>query len=385
MKSYPGHSSHADSAAAVAEITKDWPAADGIDVVFGFCSSTQDPEAFSAALAARAPGAVVVGCTTSGEHLEGAHYRDSAIATALSSPGVRWKSAVVQGLGAFDAEAAEATVSGLLSAHGITADDIDEKKHFCLMFIEGLTFHAEHVVQLMADALGGVPLLGGSAGDDLKFESTFVFNDGQALNDAVVFVFGESDTGFDVLKHQHFTANETGLVITKADPSTRTVYEINGFPALEAYAKAIGLAPEDVDIDASFMHPVVFTVNNQHYVRSIQAINQEDGSLAFYCAIDEGMVLDIGGHHDMATCLAEDLETQRPDGEKSEFMLGFNCILRALESDKKGVFDELGALVQRQTKSSILFDTYGEQLNGLHMNQTLVAISFSKASGHKAA
>ena len=50
----------------------------------------------------------------------------------------------------------------------------------------------------------------------------------------------------------------------------------------------------DSNLDAfSFAsHPVLVGVGGQYYARSIQQMNP-DGSLSFFCAIDEGMVLTV--------------------------------------------------------------------------------------------
>ena len=124
---------------------------------------------------------------------------------------------------------------------------------------------------------------------------------------------------------------------------------------------------------------MTFACNGELYVRSIQKVN-EDGSITFYCAIEEGMVLDVGGHGDMHASLSSDLGALREELGKADFIVGFNCILRALEAKQAEAFDALGEVVGETAGAMIGFDTYGEQLNGLHINQTLVAVAIKAAA-----
>jgi len=167
--------------------------------------------------------------------------------------------------------------------------------------------------------------------------------------------------------------------VTRVDPATRRVYEFDGYPALEAYARVLGLTPAEVTNEVTFMNPVTFRCNNEIYVRSIQKI-EEDGSITFYCAVEEGMVLEVGGHREMETEFINTFSQLKSELGDIEFILGYNCILRALEAEQRELHDELGAILSATANHVIGFDTYGEQLNGLHINQTLVALALTSAA-----
>jgi hypothetical protein len=59
--------------------------------------------------------------------------------------------------------------------------------------------------------------VGGSAGDDLEFEQTAVYWDGEFIPDAAVFTLFETSLPFVSFKLQHFRPTEKKLVITAAD------------------------------------------------------------------------------------------------------------------------------------------------------------------------
>ena len=59
-------------------------------------------------------------------------------------------------------------------------------------------------------------------------------------------------------------------------------------------------------------------------------------------------------------------------------MLGINCILRALEAEQLAQHECIAALMSKNADCYAAFDTYGEQLGGLHINQTIVGIAFGQ-------
>ena len=183
-----------------------------------------------------------------------------------------------------------------------------------------------------------------------------------------------------IVKHQHFSAKGTSLVITRADVAQRRVYEMDGYPAVEAYARALGLSAEQVDDDVCFMNPPTFVYDDEIYVRSIQRL-EADRSIVFYCGIEEGMVLSLGGHEEMVDALDRDLQALREDQRPADLFIACNCILRALETEKRGLFPAIGKALSGAARHVIGFDTYGEQLNGLHINQTLVGVALRGVQG----
>jgi hypothetical protein len=370
-----GSSCDPSGRAAVAEATADWSHTP--DILFAFCSATQDASEVVEALTERFPGVPVAGCTTSGEHLSGAHFRHAVVVSGLCESQVGWATRQVRGLADFDGAAAEAVVGELFTELGVDPADVDADEFFALLFIDGLSMSEERISALLDGALNGVPLAGGSAGDDLAFAKTEVLHADGATNDAFTLVLGRKQgASVHILKHQHFRRTPASLVITKADPASRRVYEMDGYPALTAYAAALGKTPEEVTGEVTFLHPVTFSYQGEIYVRSIQAVH-DDGSISFYCGIEEGMVLEIGGHDEMASSLQADLGALHERMGQIDFLLGFNCILRALEAEPDGGHDRLGAVVRDHCGSMVGFDTYGEQLQGLHINQTLVAVAFA--------
>ena len=59
-------------------------------------------------------------------------------------------------------------------------------KTFALLLVDGLSMREEQLVSAVANALADTPLVGGSAGDDLNFRSTWILADGRFVANAAV-------------------------------------------------------------------------------------------------------------------------------------------------------------------------------------------------------
>lgn len=372
MRIYQGKSQLEDVQAALDEATRDW-GNEIPDIILLFNSTKQDPHEAARLFQERFPHTKIAGCTTAGEILDGHHYNGSLIAMALGSPKLDFQTLSID-LDDLDEKRIHKQFTQAFEHWGVHHDDIDPSHFFAMVFIDGLRMKEEKLAAMLADSLAGIPVVGGSAGDDLKFAETYVYCDGEARTNHATVVLCKTALKYKVFKHQHFVNTENAIVITKADPDKRIVYEIDGYPAAEAYASALGVKVSELEGDVTFLHPVTFSSDGQIYVRSIQAVN-EDGSIAFFCAIEEGMVLQVGGHHEMDTSLQETLTELQSSYGKAELLFASNCILRSLEAQGGKKFEALGKVFREHVSHSIGFDTYGEQVNGLHVNQTLVGLA----------
>jgi hypothetical protein len=374
MKIHRGRSFNPDAREAVREITRGWEGAK-LGMIFAFASTKQDAAAVAEELSARFPSVPMAGCSTTGEQLDGQHSNGSLVIAGLESEDIRWETALVSQL---EEPEIRRAADDLLRRLQIDRESFDPKHYFAVTFVDGLSQREESYIATLAEALEGIPVLGGSAGDDLAFQRTLVLEGGRACSGAAVVVLAHAPHGYQILKHQHFTRTSTTLAVTRVDPAQRRVFELDGVVAAEAFARAIGTTRDALSTDATFSRPVLLSVDGEIYVRSIQRI-EPDGSLIFYCAVEEGMVLQLAAHEDMLQAMAHDfshLGAVRP----ADFLLSCNCILRALEAGAKGLHEGLGRSFRTLADSSIGFDTYGEQLNGMHINQTVVALALRGAA-----
>ena len=81
-------------------------------------------------------------------------------------------------------------------------------------------------------------------------------------------------------------------MVTSSDPDRRIVHEFNARVAAQEFALAVGIMPDALTPFSFASHPVVVRVGGEYYCRSIQKLNP-DGSLSFFCAIDNSIVASI--------------------------------------------------------------------------------------------
>jgi hypothetical protein len=339
-------------------------------LVLFFCASTYDPERLGAALAERFT-CPVIGCTTAGEITKSGYLEGNLVGVSISSSAVTAHATLIEPLDRFGAREAGELARTLAP----TPAAGKAPSRFGFLLIDGLSLLEEQTVMHLYTAFGNMPIIGGSAGDDLAFRETRVFANGRFAKNAAAFCVIESELPFRTFKTQHFKPTDKKLVITEADPPRRRVMEIDGMPATEAYAEALGLKPEQLDAGVFSAHPVILEVGGEIYVRSIQRA-EPDGSLVFFCAIDNGLVLTIGEGVDFAENLHGKLKSLEEELGGIELVLGCDCILRRLECKEKGIFSTVARVLGPYP--FIGFSTYGEQIDGLHVNQTLTGVALGR-------
>ena len=360
-----GKSFHPDAATAVQELVAQVSGIEPNFLIF-FCSPKYDHVALGKAIAASFT-CPVIGCTTAGEILSGEGYIEGAIVcAAVASSRISLRIFPIPDVIAFAGETdeSEAELEAAFSS-------MDREKSFAILLIDGLSMMEELVIGRINKASKGIPQIGASAGDGLNFQHTYVYYEGAFHENAAVLAFFETTLPFMPLHIQHFESTDMRIVITDADPATRTVMEINGLPACEGYAHAIDLAPEKLTPQVFAAHPLMLRIGGRYYVRSIQKANP-DGSLTFYCAIATGVILTVAKPVGKLSQNLENSLTEIQKTMKPALILGSDCILRRLEMQRNNELEEMKHLLSRFP--FIGFSTYGEQYYGVHVNHTLTAL-----------
>jgi hypothetical protein len=333
-----------------------------------FCSSHYDLEKLGRKIASAFSGPVAA-CTTSGQLGTNGFQKGGITAVSLTSNELRMEPFLISPLAECQArayEAAFAAMSGLLERGSDRA--------FGLVFVDGLSQSEERLASSLYQSLGNIPLIGGSAGDDLAFQATHVYHEGRFLRDAALFALFETTLPFSTFKVQHVLPSRHKLVVTMADPEQRIVHEINGEPAAEAYAETLGVELDELNSLLFSRNPVMLHIGGDHYVRSVKRVNP-DRSLTFFCALEEGLVLTLGERGDPLSALKPGFADVRQRIGTPEIVLGCDCILRRLEFEHTGLDAAVGEFLAQNRV--VGFSTYGEQYNAIYVNQTFSAVALS--------
>jgi hypothetical protein len=346
-----------------------------IRLVVFYCAADFDLEALAAALRFKFGRLPMIGCTTAGEITPRGYLSGSITGFSLAAPDFDVATLLID-LNPFDSSAASAEVRALAERLA-QADDsrLAADNAFAMMLIDGLSMQEELVVSCVHQSLQGVDLVGGSAADDTRFAATHVYYDGRFLRNAALVALVRCRLPFMAFRTQHFTQSDQRMVVTRADPVKRQVFEINGLPAAREFARLVNLPIAELTPMIFATHPVVVRVGGQYFVRSIAKVNADE-SLSFFCAIDEGIVLTIAKGVDMVENLQHAFDGVRKQLGEPALVVGCDCILRRLETEREGIKENIGRIFS--ANNVVGFATYGEQFNSMHVNQTFTGIAIGQ-------
>ncbi len=339
-----------------------------------FYSQRYTPEALNEAFLRCFPGVPLAGCSTSGEITPAGFSEGTILVVAFPKKGFNAVSGLIPDVHHLSVE--RGTEAGRNLRAKLDRLGGHYPNRFAVSLIDGLSKCEEVIVSAIAWAFDGIPLVGGSAGDDLALAGTSLLHDGQVHRDAALLVLFETENPVSIFNHDHFGPTATKLVVTASDPESRTVFELNAEPAALEYAHSVGIEPSSLAPMSFAAHPVIVRVGGDHYCRSIQRVNP-DGSLSFFCAIDDGVVLTVAEPRDMVAAIAMELERIDEKIGGVDFVLGFECVLRRLEAETRQIKRNITDLYRRYHVAG--FHTYGEQYNAMHLNQTFTGV----AIGHR--
>lgn len=340
-----------------------------------FSQELLDAGSIAEALATRCPGLPYAGCSTAGEITPAGLGEGQAVALLFPSDNFAAVSAMVQGISSSGLDAVAGEVEALKLSLYARLGSPRTAQIFALCFIDGLSYAEEAVTSAIHWSLDDIPLIGGSAGDDLKFKTTTLLCNGMVASDCAVIMLVATDIPFHVFKTDNFVPTNDKLVVTESDPQKRVVLEFNAGVAAEEFAAAVGVNAADLSPLSFASHPVVVRVGGETYCRSIQKVNP-DGSLSFFCAIDDGVVLTVAEPRGMveSTRTAFRSVSERLGG--IDMILGFDCVLRRLDAQNRQVLREISELYRENRV--VGFGTYGEQYRSMHLNQTFTGIAFGE-------
>jgi len=333
-----------------------------------FASSKFDPHEISARMQSAFSGVTVFGCSTAGEIVSGRMLKGSVVAMAFDVESMlNVKVEVVENLSK-KIDVTEAFRS--FERHfGETADEMKPSRYIGVVLVDGMCGHEEKLMDEIGDKTN-VIFVGGSAADDLRFETSYVYANGKPYADAALLALLMPAAPFDLIKTQSVREMGAKLVVTKANEDTREVIEFNNRPAAIAYAEALGVSVNE--LAACFpSHPLGLVIDGEPFIRSPTKLRGD--SVFFQCSSVEGMPLSLLELTNLIEDTRDTLERSREKLGGISGVIVFNCAHRALELEYKNLTAKYGEVFA--DIPTVGFNSYGEQFIG-HMNQTATMIVF---------
>lgn len=369
-------SSHASCpAAAVAEIVT---AIDGQALAGGimFCSSSYPREELAAAVREQLSGFPLIGCTSAGEITAQGYDSDSLQFMGFPQGSFSFKPLPVTDIDGFDRDEARRQIRHLVANARQEALSLGTEAHHAALFlVDGLSHREELLTMTVQEALGDIPLIGGSSGDALNFRETGVLFDGEFRSGTAVIVILTSAKPLRVFSESYYQPGAAKMVVTVADPERRIVHEINALPAADEYRRLAGEPGATLDTAFFAAHPPMVRMGGTYHVRSIQTANA-DGSLTFYGAVDRGVVLAVGEPVDRIAQVTAFFENLREELGEIDHVLGFDCVLNRIDAESRQITRAISDIYAANRVRG--FNTYGEQFGAAHINQTFTGLVIAR-------
>jgi hypothetical protein len=365
----------ADTSGALTDLISQLEGFEATAIVF-FSAVSHDGALISRTLKQTFPAAAVIGCSTAGEFSQDVNTHGGVTALALGPSKIKRATARLVRFSSGDIDFSLRKAASQLATDAGATDlrSLDPQRFVGIVLFDGLHGHEERANEILGNIAPTLSFVGGSAADELTFTVTKVFCGSEETEDGAALLLFESAVPFAISKTCSFVPSDKSFVVTRADVKDRIVYELDGEPVLDVYARALGTTPDHVDTQAFMSHPLGLMIDGEAWIRS-PARAVSDGGLKFFCNIAEGMRISLMNSTDLVD------DTRRAVQEAQARLkapisggLAFNCVLRRLEMDAKNLHP--GFLHTFEGMQVSGFHTYGETWLG-HMNQTMTALWFA--------
>lgn len=381
LKVKTAYSNNKDEHSAVCEVLQQIKQAEQKCVIF-FVSSHYDQIKIAEAISSYAEqdqdyqDVEFVGCTSAGEFTQQGFMEESITAMSFASPDLTVGIGIGKQISENPIGAAKKAVEKACYQLGIEVDNLNSANYTGLVLIDGLQSVEEYIMLGISKTARSLRVAGGSAGDDFNFSKTIIHARGKTYENAMVLLIFKTNVPVRFFQTSSYLPTNKKLKITKADLDNRIVYEINGRPAADEYARALGIGVDELDADVFMKHPLALSFGEEYYLRSPLKVLSEERALMFFSHINEGTKVTImrpGQIIQETKDVIKKIQHEIPD---ISAIIAFNCILRYREAAKEG---HLASLIKELGIAPLIgFNTYGEQYNGMHVNQTTTLIVFGK-------
>jgi hypothetical protein len=349
-----------------------------------FCSESYDLPALLAAINQQSGEVPLIGCSTAGEIATSGPGDAGVVVVAFGGAGF----AVATGI----AEQASTRLREAGAEVAACFEQLqDQPNRVLLLLTDGLAGDQQEIVRGAYGVLGGgIPLVGGCAGDDLKMRRTYQLHNDRVVQDAVVGAALSSDAPFGIGVQHGWRKIGEPMLITES--RNNRVYKIQDRPALDVYLERLNPPVEVATDPAAFTqfaltHPLGLSRRSgEEQVRFIGEADFEDRSLGCIAEVPQGGLAWLMEGDEQSVLQATDAACSTAlsgvAGAQPLGFLAFDCIARRGVLGDEGIQQEVDRVAHHAGGAPVAgFYTYGEiarthGISGFH-NQTLVVLAVS--------
>jgi len=350
-----GHSDDVDSSDSIEEVLEQCQVSlNGLPAQAGllFASIDQDFQLILDKINETYPGIELIGCSTDGEFSSVLGFaEDSITLTLFHSDECEWKAGVGHDI-------SKDPLGSLEQAAKTVITQLHQEPKLCIVTPDSLTVSGNSVVEGLQKQLGeNFPIIGGTAGDQLRIKQTYQFYKDQVLSNSAPFLLfsGPLLLSFGVESGW----NPIGRKGKATKVKNNILYEIDEKPATEYYQHYLKIDLKDIVPE----YPLaVYTGNrDQFYLRNPVYFDQEAGSISFFGDVPLNATVQIthverdGIINATGTSVAKAKENY--PGSKPALAICFSCAGRKLVLGTRT--QEEVELLQKQYPELLVAGFYG--------------------------
>ena len=229
------------------------------------------------------PVADIITASSAGNIIDESLLDDTIIATAIEFTKTKLKTGFFE-LGKLDDKAIGEKIANYFAAPDLA--------NILLFSCSGI--NAGNILNGINGILkGSVPVSGGVAGDDTRFEKTLVGLN-ENLSDKYLVAVAMYGNNIKVAHGSKGGWDAFGPRRKVTKSHANIVYEIDGKPALDIYKEYLGLKAKELP-GAALLFPfaIIDSETGEQIVRGVQTVEEEKKSLVFYGDIHEGETLQL--------------------------------------------------------------------------------------------
>lgn len=301
------------------------PTVDDAKLTFIFPTNSCDLTELGNELKSRCKG-TVLGCTSLRSFGPSQLHNEGTSLISFNGPQTHERTWVIKNL----AEPSEEIEQIKQDMNEILAR-LNGQSAFAVLLVDGLCEAQRHLTKLLSIAVPDVPLVRGAACHDTPSRPSHVMFDGVFHQGIATFTLVTTELPFSVHSLNQHRPGKKRLAITKSCLQGRRVLEIDGIPAAEAYANAVGVPIEALSTALFTRNPLMFKSRGQLVIQAPHHATS-DGAMDFSCAIDQGTIVRLGEPRSMPDFLGwEDKAVFELVGDTAGFLVfdsGFKGCLR---------------------------------------------------------
>jgi hypothetical protein len=311
-------------------------------------------------------------------------FFDGISALSLSADAVSSEIGVVADVAVGGPQAATRVLEDLAARMELDLNGAADK-YFLLLLCDGPSGHADAVLDALFLRAPGLPIIGGGTADQFNLltglvNSGVVHSPQGLYRRGAVMALVRSHVPFVTKMITSYAPTPTQFEVTKA--SGKIISELNGKPAAEEYARALGVPKWQLgssrlpNFRLFLRNPVGLVIDGQPYLRGISARSGNDltvvvGDMA------PGQTLRLMRPGDIVADTRRVVSEARSELGTVAGTLLFSCAYRELETDIIDKQSELTSALQLGSSAGLI--SFGEYFNGLAVEQTLTMVAFGQA------